>query len=204
MVKSSPFYFTLQKHEIFSLTPMFLKAKLQLDISVFWSNVLDTPWAISIWQFRLSHFVGNIFPFPSFFFLFSLFGKPISWLYQRNYYSWFSYLFIASFYLWIFCSTFWKSPLLNRLMLLLGFSFLLSCLLSFMKSFLFPRNTFLKKASSLYYSIVFHLFENTNENGYLRFPFPVIVSLSSKFSLCKFICTLTSRLEDFLTNWNYL
>ena len=82
--------------------------------------------------------------------------------------------------------------------------FLLPCLLSFMNSFLFPRNTFFKKASSLYYSIIFHLFENTNENGYLRFPFPVIVSLSSKFSLCKFICTLTSRLEDFLTNWNYL
>ena len=114
-----------ETYEIFSLTPMFLKAKLQLDISVFWCNVLDTPWAISIWQFRLSHFVGNFFPFPSFFLLFSLFGEPISWLYQRNYYSWFSYLFIASFYLWICCSAFWKSPLLNRLMLLLSFSFLL-------------------------------------------------------------------------------
>ena len=60
---------------IFSLSPMFLKAKLQLDISVFWSNVLDTQWTFSIWQFRLSHFLGNFFPLPCFFFFFLSFWE---------------------------------------------------------------------------------------------------------------------------------
>ena len=146
---------------IFSLSPMFLKAKLQLDISVFWSNVLDTQWTFSIWQFRLSHFLGNFFPFPCFFFFFffcSLFLENLlfgcittavhgvaknrtqlsdwmNWTELRKYYSWFSYCFIAIFYLWIFCSTFWK-PLLNLVILLLGFSFLLLCLLSFTNFFI--------------------------------------------------------------------